>query len=75
LQILQAGVSPVLQHQLEQMAQQKVGSDKNNGESKRKLAVIGQDCVEPLQALRKAGPEVISDFISVMLQLLDFTLI
>lgn len=53
-----AGVSPVLQHQLEQLAQQKLGSDKNNGASKRKLAVIGQDCVEPLQALLKAGPEM-----------------
>ncbi|KAJ8426860.1 hypothetical protein Cgig2_008655 [Carnegiea gigantea] len=61
----EAGVSPVLQHQLEQLAQQKLGSDKNNGASKRKFVVIGQDCVEPLQALRKAGPEVISYLVTV----------
>jgi predicted Fe-Mo cluster-binding NifX family protein len=30
------------------------------GENKRrKLVVIGQDCVEPLQALRSAGIEVV----------------
>ncbi|GAB2282339.1 hypothetical protein Dimus_016885 [Dionaea muscipula] len=49
-----AGVSPLMQHQLEELAHQlKEGNDR-----KRKTVVIGQDCVEPLQALRRAGSEV-----------------
>ncbi|OIS98938.1 PREDICTED: DEAD-box ATP-dependent RNA helicase 13 [Nicotiana attenuata] len=51
-----AGVSPLLQHQLEELAKQK--NPNNSGDVKRKkLMVIGQDCVEPLQALRSAGPQ------------------
>lgn len=54
-----AGVSPLLQHQFEQLARQKLGGSGDSGENKRrKLLVIGQDCVEPLQALRSAGHEV-----------------
>ncbi|XP_021673977.2 DEAD-box ATP-dependent RNA helicase 13 isoform X2 [Hevea brasiliensis] len=53
----QAGVSPLLQHQLEELARQNMGNDLG-GNKKRKLVVIGQDCVEPLQALRSAGHEV-----------------
>ncbi|XP_055813766.1 DEAD-box ATP-dependent RNA helicase 13 [Solanum dulcamara] len=51
-----AGVSPLLQNQLEELARQK--NPNNSGDVKgKKLIVIGQDCVEPLQALRSAGPE------------------
>lgn len=51
-----AGVSPLLQHQLEELAKQK--NPNNSGDVKtKKLMVIGQDCVEPLQALRSAGPQ------------------
>ncbi|CAN4120603.1 unnamed protein product [Withania somnifera] len=51
-----AGVSPLLQNQLEQLARQR--NPNNSGDVKRKkLIVIGKDCVEPLQALRSAGPE------------------
>ncbi|KAE8076147.1 hypothetical protein FH972_014812 [Carpinus fangiana] len=54
-----AGVSPLLQDQFEQLARQKLGGSGGSGENKRrKLVVIGQDCVEPLQALRSAGHEV-----------------
>ena len=56
---LQAGVSPLLQHQFEELAKQKIGDNKKVGDNKRrKLVVIGQDCIEPLQALRTAGREV-----------------
>lgn len=57
-----AGVSPLLQHQFEELTRQKRGESQNVGENKRrKLVVIGQDCVEPLQALRSAGIEVHMD--------------
>lgn len=57
----QAGISPLLQHQYQELAKQKLGEVKNLGDTKRrKLVVIGQDCVEPLQALRTAGQEVLS---------------
>ena len=56
---LQAGVSPLLQHQFEELSKQKPDDERSMGESKRrKLVVIGQECVEPLQALRSAGQEV-----------------
>lgn len=56
---IQAGVSPLLQHQLEELSKQKPPDSSTSGENKRrKLVVIGQDCVEPLQALRSAGHEV-----------------
>ncbi|WMV48095.1 hypothetical protein MTR67_041480 [Solanum verrucosum] len=50
-----AGVSPLLQNQLEELARQK--NPNNSGDIRKKMIVIGQDCVEPLQALRSAGPE------------------
>ncbi|KAL6971184.1 RNA helicase [Sarracenia purpurea var. burkii] len=54
-----AGVSPLLQQQFEVLATQRLGGICNSGEGKRgKLLVIGQDCVEPLQALRNADHEV-----------------
>ncbi|XP_030459396.1 DEAD-box ATP-dependent RNA helicase 13 isoform X1 [Syzygium oleosum] len=54
-----AGVSPLLQHQFEQLAKQKSEeSTQSSGNGKGKLVVIGQDCVEPLQALRNAGDEI-----------------
>ncbi|KAM1221426.1 hypothetical protein ACFX2J_009090 [Malus domestica] len=54
-----AGVSPFLLHQFEELAKQKFGDGSDSGDKKRsKLVVIGQDCVEPLQALRSAGHEV-----------------
>ncbi|XP_019181106.1 PREDICTED: DEAD-box ATP-dependent RNA helicase 13 [Ipomoea nil] len=54
-----AGVSPLLQNQLEELAKLKQGKISNTVDGqRRKLVVIGQDCVEPLQALRSAGPEV-----------------
>ncbi|GMN61475.1 hypothetical protein TIFTF001_030559 [Ficus carica] len=57
-----AGISPLLQHQYQELAKQKLGDVKNLGDTKgRKLVVIGQDCVEPLQALRTAGQEVHMD--------------
>ncbi|XP_050218479.1 DEAD-box ATP-dependent RNA helicase 13 [Mercurialis annua] len=57
-----SGVSPLLQHQLEELARQKLGNGVNSRDNKRrKLLVIGQACVEPLQALRNAGHEVRMD--------------
>lgn len=54
-----AGVSSLLQHQFEELARHKLGDGSSGTENKRrKLAVIGQDCMEPLQALRSAGNEV-----------------
>ncbi|XP_024025921.1 DEAD-box ATP-dependent RNA helicase 13 [Morus notabilis] len=54
-----AGVSPLLQHQFQELAKQNLGDVRDSGDNKRrKLVVIGQDCVEPLQALRTAGQEV-----------------
>ncbi|KAG5531095.1 hypothetical protein RHGRI_025898 [Rhododendron griersonianum] len=54
-----AGVSPLLQHQFEELASQKLGDFKKVGNGERgKLLVIGQDFVEPLQALRNASHEV-----------------
>ena len=59
--IFQAGVSPLLQHQFQELAKQKLSVVKNTGgqNKRRKMVVIGQDCVEPLQALRSAGQEVL----------------
>lgn len=53
-----AGVSPLLQHQLEELVLHKCSNEKGLGDNKKNLVIIGQDCVEPLQALRRAGPEV-----------------
>lgn len=57
--LLQAGISPLLQKQFEELAKQKLADVKNPGNNRRKMVVIGQDCVEPLEALRSSGQEVI----------------
>ncbi|ONM15918.1 DEAD-box ATP-dependent RNA helicase 13 [Zea mays] len=54
-----AGVSPLLQKQLEELA--KRNASNNSSKSKNKgsgFVVIGQDRVEPLQALQNSGQEV-----------------
>uniref|UniRef100_A0A803Q4E7 DEAD-box ATP-dependent RNA helicase 13 n=1 Tax=Cannabis sativa TaxID=3483 RepID=A0A803Q4E7_CANSA len=58
-----AGVSPLLQHQFQELAKQKLSVVKTTGgqNKRRKMVVIGQNCVEPLQALRNAGQEVHMD--------------
>ncbi|XP_068655059.1 DEAD-box ATP-dependent RNA helicase 13 [Aristolochia californica] len=57
-----AGISPLLQQQLEVLALQKVGNGRDSNSTKgRNLVVIGQECIEPLQALRSAGHEVTID--------------
>ncbi|KAI3746801.1 hypothetical protein L6452_09242 [Arctium lappa] len=56
-----AGISPLLQQQFEELARQKLGDTGNPGDNKKKMVVIGQDCVEPLQALRSSGQEVTMD--------------
>lgn len=53
----QSGITPLVQHQFEELAKQKLGDSSNSGK-KSKLVVIGQNCVEPLQALRSSGHEV-----------------
>ncbi|WJX76256.1 RNA helicase [Trifolium repens] len=57
-----AGVTPLLQEQLQQLARQKP-SDRQSAVfgKKGKLVVIGQDCVDALHALRSAGEEVRMD--------------
>ena len=48
-----------MQEQLQQLARQNLGDHQGSGPGKKgKLVVIGQDCVEALQALRSAGEEV-----------------
>lgn len=59
----QAGVSPLLQHQFEELAKQNNASVQNMGDNKsRKLAAFGQDLTEPLQALRTGGQQVSNTF-------------
>ncbi|XP_072985430.1 DEAD-box ATP-dependent RNA helicase 13 [Typha latifolia] len=54
-----AGVTPILQQQLEELSKKKMVGKLNLKENKRSgFVVIGQDCVEPLQALRSSGHEV-----------------
>lgn len=56
----QAGITPLLQHQFEELSKQKTGGASDlNPNKRRKMVVIGQDCVEPLQALRSASNEVV----------------
>ncbi|CAK8542108.1 unnamed protein product [Lathyrus sativus] len=57
-----AGVTPLMQEQLQQLARQKL-SDRQGAVfgKKGKLVVIGQDCVDTLHALRSAGEEVRMD--------------
>ncbi|KAI4345938.1 hypothetical protein L6164_013023 [Bauhinia variegata] len=54
-----AGITPLMQEQFQQLARQKQGDSESSGVNRKgKLVVIGQDCVEALQALRSAGEEV-----------------
>ncbi|XP_045796915.1 DEAD-box ATP-dependent RNA helicase 13-like [Trifolium pratense] len=57
-----AGVTPLLQEQLQQLTRQKL-SDRQGAVfgKKGKFVVIGQDCVDALHALRSAGEEVRMD--------------
>jgi len=55
----QAGVTPLMQEQLQQLARQKLSDHQGSSLGKKgKLVVIGQDCMDALQALRSAGEEV-----------------
>ncbi|KAE8721357.1 DEAD-box ATP-dependent RNA helicase 13 [Hibiscus syriacus] len=57
-----AVVTHLIQHQFEELAKQNGDDNLVSGENKRrKMVVIGQDCIEPLQALRSAGREVLMD--------------
>ncbi|XP_020580328.1 DEAD-box ATP-dependent RNA helicase 13 isoform X3 [Phalaenopsis equestris] len=54
-----AGVSPLVQQQLQELSNAKLIGKMGSQEKKtRGLVVIGQDCVEPLQALRNSGREI-----------------
>ncbi|XP_068478000.1 DEAD-box ATP-dependent RNA helicase 13 isoform X2 [Phaseolus vulgaris] len=54
-----AGVTPLMQEQLQQLARQKLSDHQGSSLGKKgKLVVIGQDCMDALQALRSAGEEV-----------------
>ncbi|KAE8698333.1 DEAD-box ATP-dependent RNA helicase 13 [Hibiscus syriacus] len=56
------GVTHLIQNQFEELAKHNGDGNLVSGENKRqKMLVIGQDCVEPLQALRSAGREVLMD--------------
>ncbi|PKA62745.1 DEAD-box ATP-dependent RNA helicase 13 [Apostasia shenzhenica] len=54
-----AGVSTLVQQQLEELVKAQLAGKMGVQEKRRQgLVVIGQDCVEPLQALRNSGREV-----------------
>ncbi|OEL27591.1 DEAD-box ATP-dependent RNA helicase 13 [Dichanthelium oligosanthes] len=57
-----AGISPLLQKQLEELAKRNVSNKSNNSNKTEnkwsRFVVIGQDRVEPLQALQNSGQEV-----------------
>ncbi|KAM0923285.1 hypothetical protein ACQ4PT_005603 [Festuca glaucescens] len=54
----QAGISPLLQKQLEDLAKRNVNGNTSNNENKgSRFVIIGQDRVEPLQALQDSGQE------------------
>ncbi|XP_017219450.1 DEAD-box ATP-dependent RNA helicase 13 [Daucus carota subsp. sativus] len=57
-----AGISSLLQDQFEELARHKQDDTKNSGHGNSKMVVIGQSCVEPLEALRSSGHEVHMDF-------------
>lgn len=57
--LLGTGISFDLQKQLEQLTNMKEAEKKNPKEKqKTKFSVLGQQCIEPLQALRNSGHEV-----------------
>ena len=51
-----------MQQQIEGLAQNKGSNDRSLGDNEKNLVIIGQDCMEPLQAIRRAGPEVMCWF-------------
>ncbi|KAM0844319.1 hypothetical protein ACQ4PT_057135 [Festuca glaucescens] len=54
-----AGISPLLQKQLEDLAKRNVNGNTSNNENKgSRFVIIGQDRVEPLQALQDSGQEI-----------------
>ncbi|CAN6240106.1 unnamed protein product [Urochloa humidicola] len=54
-----AGISPLLQKQLEELTKRNVTNSSSNTENRgSRFVVIGQDRVEPLQALQNSGQEV-----------------
>uniref|UniRef100_A0ACD5UD93 Uncharacterized protein n=1 Tax=Avena sativa TaxID=4498 RepID=A0ACD5UD93_AVESA len=54
-----AGISPLLQKQLEDLARRNVNGNSSNNENKgSRFVIIGQDRVEPLQALQDSGQEI-----------------
>ncbi|KAL8483259.1 hypothetical protein ACS0TY_026086 [Phlomoides rotata] len=57
-----AGISPILQHQFEELSNKKPVDASDIGQNKkRKMVVIGQDCIEPLEALKIASKETCLD--------------
>uniref|UniRef100_A0A0A9CYF7 Uncharacterized protein n=1 Tax=Arundo donax TaxID=35708 RepID=A0A0A9CYF7_ARUDO len=54
-----AGFSPFLQKQLEELSKRNINNNSGKNENKgSRFVVIGQDRVEPLQALQNSGQEV-----------------
>ncbi|XP_048558315.1 DEAD-box ATP-dependent RNA helicase 13-like [Triticum urartu] len=54
-----AGISPLLQKQLEELSKRNVNSNSSNDNNKgSRFVIIGQDRVEPLQALQDSGQEI-----------------
>uniref|UniRef100_A0A0A9H1S1 Helicase C-terminal domain-containing protein n=1 Tax=Arundo donax TaxID=35708 RepID=A0A0A9H1S1_ARUDO len=54
-----AGISPLLQKQLEGLSKRNINNNSSKNENKgSRFVVIGQDRVEPLQALQNSGQEV-----------------
>ncbi|KAM3388172.1 hypothetical protein ACQJBY_010753 [Aegilops geniculata] len=53
-----AGISPLLQKQLEELSKRNVNSNSSNDNKGSRFVIIGQDRVEPLQALQDSGQEI-----------------
>lgn len=54
-----AGISPLLQKQLEELSKRNVNRNSSNDDNKgSRFVIIGQDRVEPLQALQDSGQEI-----------------
>ncbi|XP_044952182.1 DEAD-box ATP-dependent RNA helicase 13-like [Hordeum vulgare subsp. vulgare] len=54
-----AGISPLLQKQLEELSKRNVNSNSSNDDNKgSRFVIIGHDRVEPLQALQDSGQEI-----------------
>jgi ATP-dependent RNA helicase DDX24/MAK5 len=60
---VQAGISPLLQKQLEELSKRNINDSSSKNKNKgSQFVVIGQDRVEPLQALQNSGQKVCSIF-------------